>query len=136
MDWLKFGDKNTSYFQNFASARRKRNMIKKLRGDNGVWLEGSTALNPHISHYFEGLFASDMNGTDPDLLNKVIPRVSDAMNHSLLQPYSAEEVKKALFSIGDMKTPGTDGLHTIFFKKCWHLLGDSLTGEVLDAINN
>ena len=73
VDWLKFGDRNTVYFKNFASTRRKRNMIKKLRGDNGVRLEGSTALNPHISHYFEGLFASDMNGTDPGLLNKVTP---------------------------------------------------------------
>ena len=54
VDWLKFGDRNTAYFQNFSSAGRKRNMIKKQRGDNGIWLEGSTALNPHISHYFEG----------------------------------------------------------------------------------
>ena len=77
-----------------------------------------------------------MNGTNPDLLNKMTPRVSDAMNHSLLQPYSAEEVKKALFSIGDMKALGTNGLPVIFFKECWHLLGDSLTREVLDAMNN
>ena len=49
---------------------------------------------------------------------------------------SAEEVKKSLFSIGDMKAPGTDGLHDVFFKKCWHILGDALTAEVLNAINN
>ena len=48
----------------------------------------------------------------------------------------AEEVKRALFSIGDLKAPGTDGLHAIFFKKCWHILGDVLTAEVLSAINN
>jgi hypothetical protein len=35
-----------------------------------------------------------------------------------------------------MKAPGSDGLHAIFFKKCWHILGDILTSEVLAAINN
>lgn len=57
------------------------------------------------------------------------------MNDSLVIPYSAEDVKKAIFSIGDTKAPCTDGLHAIFFKKCWHLIGDALTSEVLEAIN-
>jgi hypothetical protein len=57
------------------------------------------------------------------------------MNEELLKPYSGDEVKKALFSIGDMKAPGNDGLHALFFKKCWHVFGGILTEEVLQAIN-
>ena len=135
VDWLQYGDKNTNYFHNFASARRKRNMIKKLRGDNGGWLEGTTILTPHVPQYFVGLLATKIDEPDPDLINKVLPKVSHEMNEQLLKPYSSEEVKRALFSIGDMKALGSDGLHAIFFKKCWHMLGDTLTSEVLEAIN-
>ena len=46
-----------------------------------------------------------------------------------------EDVKKALFQIGDMKDPGPDALHTIFFKRFWHIVGEELATEVLQAIN-
>ena len=58
------------------------------------------------------------------------------MNDDLMKPYSEEEVKKALFSMGDMKAPGSNGLHALFFNKCWNILGDELSSEVLNAINN
>jgi hypothetical protein len=45
-------------------------------------------------------------------------------------------VKKALFSIGDLKAPGPDGLHAIFFTRFWNMLGDELIDEVLHAVNN
>jgi hypothetical protein len=48
------------------------------------------------------------------------------MNDELMKPFVAEDVKKALFSIG---------LHAVFSKKCWNILGDVLTEEVLQAIN-
>ena len=136
INWLQNGDKNTSYFHNFAKERRKRNLIKKLRNENGAWLEDTATLNPMVSDYFAGLFSTEVDEPDPDLLAKVVPKVSDEMNEQLQKPYSAEDVKKALFSIGDMKAPGLDGLHAIFFKKCWDILGDALTIEVLDAVNN
>ena len=34
-----------------------------------------------------------------------------------------------------MKAPGADALHDLFFKKCWDIIGDTLTAEVLGAIN-
>jgi hypothetical protein len=117
VNWLKYGDRNTNYFHNAASMRRKKNRIKKLIDDNGNAIEGTAYLNPLISDYFAGLFATEVDEPDPALLAKVIPKVSDRMNSDLTAPYTPEEVKKALFSIGDTKAPGTDGLHAIFFKK-------------------
>ena len=58
------------------------------------------------------------------------------MNRLLMTPYSKEDVKKALFQIGDMKAPGPNGLPAIFFKRFWHIMGEELTNEVLQAINN
>ena len=63
------------------------------------------------------------------------PSVSAAMNDFLCAYYTGDEVKRALFQIGDVKAPGLDGLHALFFKRFCHILGDDLTKEVLDAIN-
>jgi hypothetical protein len=53
-----------------------------------------------------------------------------------LAPFTAEEVNKALFNIGDLKAPGPDGLHAIFYKIFWDMVGDDLCKEVLYAVNN
>ena len=39
------------------------------------------------------------------------------MNEALMAPYTTEEVSKALFSIGEFKAPGPDGLHAVFYKR-------------------
>jgi hypothetical protein len=36
MNWLKHGDRNISFFQNFATSRKRRNTIKALVDDQGV----------------------------------------------------------------------------------------------------
>jgi hypothetical protein len=58
------------------------------------------------------------------------------MNNDLLAPFTAEEVEKALFQIGDFKAPGLDGLHVVFYKRYWPMLGDDLTKEVLESVNS
>jgi ribonuclease HI len=45
-------------------------------------------------------------------------------------------VRKALFSIGDLKAPGPDGLHAVFYKRFWDMLGEDLADEVLTALNS
>jgi hypothetical protein len=41
VNWLSQGDKNTRFFHQFASARRKKNMIKRLKDDSKEWVEGT-----------------------------------------------------------------------------------------------
>lgn len=125
--WLTSGDRNTAFYQAFASARRKKNFIKRLKDDGGNWMEGSSELNSHILNYFNHLFASEVQQTDPIILQRVQRKVTDQMNSFLLAPYTPDDVKKAIFSIGDIKAPGPDGLHAVFFKKYWHILGDKIT---------
>jgi hypothetical protein len=45
--------------------------------------------------------------------------------------FTAEEVRAATFSIGDYKAPGTGGLHAIFYKKFWSVVGEQVTSEIL-----
>jgi hypothetical protein len=135
-NWMQHGDRNSAFFHSYATARRKKNFIKKLRGNDGDWVEGTDHLKPLVYEYFSNLFTSEINVVDHAMLEKIQPKVSVAMNEKLLQPFSAEEVRKAAFSIGDFKAPGPDGLHAVFYKKFWNLVGDEITQEVLQALNS
>ena len=59
-NWLKYEDRNTSIFNNFATARRRRNKIRKLLGDDGVWKENVESMGNLISNYFKSLFTSEV----------------------------------------------------------------------------
>lgn len=48
----------------------------------------------------------------------------------LILPVTNEEIKAALFSIPDNKAPGPDGFTSLFFKRCWDIIG----AEFLAAI--
>jgi hypothetical protein len=57
------------------------------------------------------------------------------MNDKLLAPFTTDDVRKAVFGIGDSKGPGSDGLHEVFYKKFRFICGDEITQEVLHALN-
>jgi hypothetical protein len=56
------------------------------------------------------------------------------MNNILCAEYTEEEVRNAMFSIGDLKTPGPDGMPSIFFKHFWSTVGNQVTVEVLNVL--
>jgi hypothetical protein len=94
------------FFHNFASERKRRNFTKKLKV-NGNFIEGTNNLNPIITDYFTNLFTSENNDIDPEFLNIITPKVTNDMNSRLMAPFSDEDVKKFVFSIGDLKACNT-----------------------------
>jgi hypothetical protein len=135
VNWLQLGDRNTSFFHNFASARCKKITITKLKDSEGDWVQGTEQLKPLILNYFANLFTSEVHAIDQNLLEKIHPRVDDSMNEALLSPFSADDVKKVAFSIGDLNAPGPHGLHAVFYKTFWDICGAEITQEVLQALN-
>jgi hypothetical protein len=51
-NWIQHGDRNTTFFHNFAMARRKKNSIQKLKDENNNWLGGMDELKPHALNLF------------------------------------------------------------------------------------
>ena len=116
-------------------ASRRRNLTKNTINSKNRWVEGNDNLSPLILDYFGNLFKSESGVIEQEVLQAVKPRITLGMNKFLMAPFSMEDMRKALFQIGDMKAPGPDRLHAVFFKRFWHILGEELTNEVLAAIN-
>ena len=58
------------------------------------------------------------------------------MNNMLLEEFTQEEVKKALFQMNPTKAPSPDGMNPLFFQKYWHMVGTDVSDAVLDYINS
>lgn len=74
-----------------------------------------------IQGYFQNLFSSEVGDPDSSVIAEVPRRITPEMNEGLLNTFTHEEVKRALFQIGDLKAPGPDGMHAVFYKRFWEI---------------
>jgi hypothetical protein len=69
-----------------------------------------------------------------EVLDTIPCRVSDDMNHMLMAPYTAKEVKDALFQMFPTKAPGLDDFLAHFFQQNWDICGDEVVRAVLPIV--
>ncbi|KAL0327086.1 UNVERIFIED_CONTAM: hypothetical protein Sangu_1786600 [Sesamum angustifolium] len=136
--WLREGDRNTHFFHQRASHRFQTNLIRKIRGDDGQWIETEEGIQNYIEGYFQKVFASNQPQVEDIALGtaQLLPVVTPSMAEELLLPYTEEEVSKALFQMASFKSPGPDGMPPIFFKSFWHIVHDDVTACVLKFLNS
>ncbi|KAL9683373.1 hypothetical protein QQ045_015194 [Rhodiola kirilowii] len=133
IDWLKEGDRNTSYFHTKATQRKKSNKITKLRNSEGAWITEEAQLGALIKDYFMDIFGTSKNlaQDEQDLAyNYVQRKVTSEMAGKLCEPVSELEVQAAVFQMAPTKAPGPDGFHALFYQKYWHTIKD----EVMNTI--
>ncbi|CAL9009540.1 unnamed protein product [Prunus brigantina] len=128
VNWLQHGDKNTKFFQTFATIRKKRNHISRIKDNSGAWID-----TPFLGTVFVEAYRKRFTQSDPiapanvqEFISIIEPCISIEDNSFLMAGVSELEVLEAVNSIGALKAPGLDGLHAIFFHQCWvetkHLL--------------
>lgn len=98
--WLLKGDNNTSYFHKIASGRKRKNKVISLENEGRV-IEGDDNLLKHATEYYTSLFGPEPEHNiriDQELWNE-IEHVTDSENEELCKPFSATEIKEALFQM-------------------------------------
>ena len=118
-----------NFFHQQASQRRRKNQIYGIQDVDGSWSTSEDQITQVAEKYFHDLFTSE-NPTDMEsVLDVVEKRFTTEMNNSLLQTYTAKEVRQALFQMHPSKSSGLDGMSPFFFQKFWNIVGV----DVIDA---
>jgi hypothetical protein len=117
MDWLKHGDRNSKFFHACASQRQKTNKIEQVHDENGEVWEIQEGIGGAFENYFSQLFTAGGTSNYVDCFKGVEVRVSEAMNESLMRPFTTDEVHSALFQMAPLKAPELDGFNAGFFQK-------------------
>ncbi|XP_019163544.1 PREDICTED: uncharacterized protein LOC109159890 [Ipomoea nil] len=130
--WLLGGDRNTKYFHAYASARRKKNLITKLKDESNLWVEGNHLI-PLAARYFQSIFTS--KGVDLGTsLDSFTAKISQEDNHCLLRAFTVDDVREALFSMSPDKSPGPDGFNPAFFQHFWSEIGPDISAFILNLL--
>ena len=134
--WIKFGDKNTSFFHAQTIIRRKNNRIHRLQLPNGTWSSDDSILQAEAQKNFKNLLANTQPHQNHSFNFGLHPTIDEPSKISLTCPITKTEVFTALNSMQPYKAPDPDGFHCIFFKQYWHIVGDDIFCLVHSAFLN
>ncbi|KAK1406266.1 hypothetical protein QVD17_41557 [Tagetes erecta] len=133
--WLAVGDANTKFFHMSLKCRNHRNRIDVIRDSNGVMHEGGNVPIAFVNHYeaFLGVAGATSADPSPDLFTH---QLDNDCAMDMVRLVTREEIKSAMFSIGDDKAPGPDGYTAAFYKKAWSIVGDDLCAAVQEFFSS
>ncbi|XP_040945782.1 uncharacterized protein [Gossypium hirsutum] len=127
INWLKMGDRNTSFFHKQASQRRRQNRIHKLQGEDGRATEEWKNMEEIARSYFLRLFSTGGQHNFENILTGIRRCISEEDNIKLNARFTKDEIREALSGMGPAKTPGEDGFLALFYQKCWSIVGDDIS---------
>ncbi|GJV12664.1 hypothetical protein Tco_1354205 [Tanacetum coccineum] len=135
IQWLKEGDSNSSYFHKVVKSRVSRNRIDVVTSSDGTVFENDLVHDAFVKHY--ELFLGQVGETSEfctDNLFKTCLNDQEALE--MVRDVTDKEIKDALFSIGDDKSPGPDGFSAAFFKEAWIVIGQDIYNAVREFFRN
>ena len=116
MKWVQCGDKNIKFFHGIATQQKRRNFIKGLLDDQGVWNREEEVVSALLVDYYGSLFTSS-NPHNPDsVLEGVQLVVIDDMNPKLVERYTVEEVATAIKEMASLKALALTVCHLCSFR--------------------
>ncbi|GJT94434.1 RNA-directed DNA polymerase, eukaryota, reverse transcriptase zinc-binding domain protein [Tanacetum coccineum] len=115
--WLSEGDKNTIFFHNIIKSRMHSNRILEVCDNHGNWFDGDNVAMQFVKHFKS--FLGDNKSTEqiqnPEELfsNKLTANEAEEM----IKDVTNEEIKEAMFGIGNDKAPGPRWIYCCFLQE-------------------
>ncbi|GKF07259.1 hypothetical protein Tco_0041483, partial [Tanacetum coccineum] len=130
IEWLKEGDSNSAYFHKAVKSRISRSRIDVVIDNMGVVFHNDDVAKAFINSLLNLLAANRMNHN----LFSTSLSANEALD--MVHPISSQEVKEAMFLMGNDKSPGPDGFTAAFFKSAWDIVGSDVYRAVCEFFIN
>nr|GEV97789.1 putative reverse transcriptase domain, reverse transcriptase zinc-binding domain protein [Tanacetum cinerariifolium] len=105
IQWLKEGDANSAYFHKAVKSHVSRSRIDTVTNSEGVVFDNNTVYVAFVKHY-EMFLSQEGETSNFNYANLFNVRLNDQEAQNMVCEISNQEVKDAIFSIGDDKSPG------------------------------
>ena len=130
-NYIAKSDRCTKFFHSIVKRNKGRGYIAAISKEDGSMTESAEEVASEFVRYFEGLLGthSQVLPVDRGVIQSGVG-ISIQQADGLVMDVSSDEIKEALFSIGNDKAPGPDGYSALFFKSAWDILGVQLCDAV------
>ncbi|XP_071688662.1 uncharacterized protein [Rutidosis leptorrhynchoides] len=126
--WILEGDENTKFFHSIINRNNIKNNLRGLY-INGIWQDSPDAIKTEAFNHFSRIF-KELEVERPYMEELIYPCLSADEASALELPFSASEIKEAVFDCGGNKAPDPDGFNMKFYKNYW----EKIKNELIEAI--
>ncbi|GKC10522.1 hypothetical protein Tco_1007304, partial [Tanacetum coccineum] len=135
IEWLDVGDSNSAYFNKVVNSSNQRSHIEVILNSDNVEVSGPSVPSVFVSHY-EMFIGSNMSCVDLNIDGLFQNKVSRMSYLDMVRKILNDEIKIAMFDIGDDRAPGPDGFTSAFFKKGWDVIGSDVCKAIQEFFTN
>lgn len=107
------------------ATRRSRTIIIKLERFDGSIISDGEQIELHLVEFFQKLYSKNEGGRGEQKEWNGAP-LTVSMTE-LEEPFSEEEIKRAVFESDGSKAPGPDGFTMAVYQQCWDTIKWDLT---------
>lgn len=118
--WIELGDRNTKYFHQMATLRKRRSWISVVQEGQIQAIEHKQKANIFFRH-FVALVGQNHNQTMAFDYQGLYDRNEEQLQQ-LCQPITVEEIEQTIDQMPSNKAPGPDGYTCEFYKKFKRML--------------
>ena len=145
--WFEQGEKPTKYFFNLEKNNYEKKLIREVKSENGEVISNFVRVNKEIANFYSKMYTSKITGNNTSDVSEHnnnihkfieglnIPQLNVEEQESLEKDLTFEELKDALTSFADNKSPGEDGFTKEFYEAFFDLLWKDLLNSYNDAFN-
>ncbi|GKF68034.1 hypothetical protein Tco_0197713, partial [Tanacetum coccineum] len=122
-------------FNEAVLMEESRSRIDVVANVDGTIFENDKVADVFVSHYehFLGLPGTTSGFDSIELFTNIL---SDYQALDQVRTISRQEVKDALFSMGNERAPGPDGYTVAFFKDSWEIIAEDVIDAVCEFFTN
>nr|KAJ0203968.1 hypothetical protein LSAT_V11C500292530 [Lactuca sativa] len=128
--WLIDGDENSAFFHGLVNNKKRKNKIAGLLIDNN-WIIEPEPIKEEIFNFYRQKFQEKWPSR-PKFSSTQFSPLDIETSASLEAPFTLEEVKNAIWSCGNEKSPGPNGFSFKFIKRYW----DTLKNDIMNAVKH